>query len=160
MAGGGGPPVPEGKGGKKSVDFQINLIPFIDLLSVLIAFLLMTSVWTQISKIEVRQAPNMPSDEPPEEEPEEKLNLTVVIKDSGYTVSKKKAVVKEIAKQGELYDQEGLAEVLKQVTAEHPSNREVTVTSEDKVPYKELIGVMDLLIDYKLDAISVSGVDT
>ena len=64
MAGGGGPPVPEGGGGKKSVDFQLNLIPFIDLLSVLISFLLMTSVWTQVAKIDVRQSPNLPSDEP------------------------------------------------------------------------------------------------
>ena len=159
MAGGGGPPVPEGSGGKKPVDFQLNLIPFIDLLSVLISFLLMTSVWTQTARIEVRQAPNLPSDEPPEQE-EEKLNLTVIIKGSGYTVQKKNAVVKEIEKQGEDYDTETLGEVLKQVVAEHPSNNEVTVTSEDKVPYQELISVMDLCLDFKLDAISVSGVDT
>lgn len=159
MAGGGGPPVPEGTGGKKAVDFQLNLIPFIDLLSVLISFLLMTSVWTQTARIEVRQSPNLPSDEPPEQE-EEKLNLTVIIKGSGYTVQKKNAVVKEIEKQGEDYDTETLSEVLKQVVAEHPSNNEVTVTSEDKIPYQELISVMDLCLDYKLDAISVSGVDT
>jgi biopolymer transport protein ExbD len=159
MAGGGGPPVPEGAGGKKAVDFQLNLIPFIDLLSVLISFLLMTSVWTQTARIEVRQSPNLPSDEPPEQE-EEKLNLTVIIKGTGYTVQKKNAVVKEIEKQGEDYDTETLTEVLKQVVAEHPSNNEVTVTSEDKVPYQELISVMDLCLDFELDAISVSGVDT
>ena len=55
---GGGAPVPEGGGGKKPVDFQINLIPCIDLLSVLISFLLMTSVWTQIAKIDVKQKPS------------------------------------------------------------------------------------------------------
>jgi len=159
MAGGGGPPVPEGGGGKKSVDFQLNLIPFIDLLSVLISFLLMTSVWTQTARIEVRQSPNLPSDEPPEEQ-EEKLDLTVIIKGTGYTVQKKNAVVKEIEKQGEDYDTETLSEVLKQVVAEHPSNSEITVTSEDKVPYQELISVMDLCLDYELDAISVAGVDT
>ena len=70
MAGGGGQPTPQ-VGGKKSVDFQINMIPMIDLLSVLISFLLMTSVWTQIAKIDVKQSPNLPSDEPvppPDEE--------------------------------------------------------------------------------------------
>jgi len=49
---------------------------------------------------------------------------------------------------------------LKQVVAEHPSNSEITVTSEDKVPFQELISVMDLCLDYELDAISVAGVDT
>jgi biopolymer transport protein ExbD len=51
---GGGAPQPTSAGGKKSVDFQINLIPMIDLLSVLISFLLMTFVWTQIVKIDVK----------------------------------------------------------------------------------------------------------
>jgi biopolymer transport protein ExbD len=159
MAGGGGTPVPSGGGGKKSVDFQLNLIPCIDLLSVLISFLLMTSVWTQVAKIDVRQTPNMPSDEPTPPD-EEKLNLTVLIKGSGYTVSKKGAVVKEIEKKGDTYDSTTLGEALKQVAAEHPDNHDVTVTSEDKVPYQELITVMDLCLIHKLDGISVAGVDS
>ncbi|MBK6683666.1 MAG: biopolymer transporter ExbD [Deltaproteobacteria bacterium] len=160
MAGGGGAPVPSGGGGKKTVDFQLNLVPFIDLLSVLISFLLMTSVWTQVAKIDVKQTPNMPSEDsqPPDET--EKLNLTVLIKATGYTVSKKGAVVKEIEKKGDAYDSTTLAEALKQVVTEHPDNHDVTVTSEDKVPYQELITVMDLCLGHKLDGISVAGVDS
>ena len=157
MAGGGGPT--PAANGKKSVDFQLNMIPFIDLLSVLISFLLMTSVWTQVAKIDVKQSPNLPSDEPTPPPEEEKLNLTVLIKGSGYTVTKKGAVVKEIEKKGEEYDATTLGELLKQVRAEHPDNEDVNVTSEDKVPYKELITVMDLCLKHKLTGISVAGVD-
>jgi biopolymer transport protein ExbD len=157
---GGGAPQPASGGGKKSVDFQLNMIPFIDLLSVLISFLLMTSVWTQVAKIDVKQSPNLPSDEPTPPPEEEKLNLTVLIKGSGYTVTKKGAVVKEIEKKGEEYDSTTLSEILKQVRAEHPDNEDVNVTSEDKVPYKELITVMDLCLKHKLTGISVAGVDT
>lgn len=161
MAGGGGPPVPEGQGGKKVVDFQLNLIPFIDLLSVLISFLLMTSVWTQVAKIDVKQSPNQISDEPPpEQNPEEKLNLTVLVKASGYAVMKKGAVVKEIEKKGEEYDSVTLAEALKTARAEHPENDEIIVTCEDKVPYQELITVMDIALEHSLTGISVQGVDT
>lgn len=156
---GGGAPQPTSSGGKKSVDFQINLVPMIDLLSVLISFLLMTSVWTQIAKIDVKQSPNLPSDEPTPPPEEEKLNLTVLIKASGYTVTKKGAVVKEIEKKGEDYDSTTLSEILKQLRAEHPENEDVQVTSEDKVPYKELITVMDLCLKHKLTGISVAGVD-
>jgi biopolymer transport protein TolR len=155
---GGAAPTPSA-GGKKSVDFQLNMIPFIDLLSVLISFLLMTSVWTQIAKIDVKQSPNLPSDEPTPPPEEEKLNLTVLIKGSGYTVTKKGAVVKEIEKKGDEYDSTTLSELLKQVRAEHPDNEDVNVTSEDKVPYKELITVMDLCLKHKLTGISVAGVD-
>ena len=48
MAGGG--PAPEsGKKGKKALDATLNLVPFIDLLSCCISFLLITAVWTQIA---------------------------------------------------------------------------------------------------------------
>lgn len=158
MAGGGGPPIPEGSGGKKTVDFQLNLIPFIDLLSVLISFLLMTSVWTQIERIDVQQKPTVPSDEPPETPPEEQLNLTVLIKSTGYTVTTKGKVVREIEKKGDAWDSEALNEALKSVAAEHPENHDVTLTSEDSVPYEQLIQVMDLCLTHALDGISVSGV--
>lgn len=158
MAGGGAMPTAS-SGGKKTVDFQLNLIPMIDLLSVLISFLLMTAVWTQVARIDVKQQPNLPSDEPTPPPEEEKINLTVLIKASGYTVTKKGTVVKEIEKKGEEYDSKALNEVLKSVAAEHPDNHEVTVTSEDKVPYQELITVMDLCLTHKLDGISVAGVD-
>lgn len=155
---GGGAPVPEGGGGKKPVDFQINLIPCIDLLSVLISFLLMTSVWTQIAKIDVKQKPNAPSDEPPEDK-EEQLNLTVFVKANGYTVTKKNVVVKEIEKRGDDWDSTTLSETLKGVAAEHPENHDVTVKAEDNVPYQELITVMDICLVHKLEGISVAGVD-
>jgi biopolymer transport protein TolR len=45
-----------GSGGKKSLDAEINLVPFIDLLSMCICFLLMTAVWTQLASVQVKQA--------------------------------------------------------------------------------------------------------
>ena len=41
---GGAAPTPTGKGGKKALDAALNLVPFIDLLSCCISFLLITAV--------------------------------------------------------------------------------------------------------------------
>lgn len=41
---------------KKHLDFEINLIPCIDLLSVCICFLLLTAVWMNIGSLNVKQA--------------------------------------------------------------------------------------------------------
>lgn len=38
------------------LDFELNLIPFIDLLSTCICFLLLTAVWVQIGSMDVKQA--------------------------------------------------------------------------------------------------------
>lgn len=43
-------------GGRRSLDAEINLVPFIDLLSVCICFLLMTAVWVQLSTVQVKQS--------------------------------------------------------------------------------------------------------
>lgn len=44
------------RGGRKSLDAEINLVPFIDLLSMCICFLLMTAVWMQIGALQIKQS--------------------------------------------------------------------------------------------------------
>ena len=41
-----------GKGGRRTLDTEINMIPMIDLLMVTISFLLITAVWVQSSRID------------------------------------------------------------------------------------------------------------
>lgn len=41
---------------KKHLDFELNLVPFIDLLSVCICFLLLTAVWLNVGSMNVKQA--------------------------------------------------------------------------------------------------------
>lgn len=43
-----------GKGGRRSLDSELNMIPMIDLLMVTISFLLITAVWTQMGRVEAR----------------------------------------------------------------------------------------------------------
>ncbi|HEY0193197.1 MAG TPA: biopolymer transporter ExbD [Kofleriaceae bacterium] len=45
-----------GTGDKKSVNVELNIVPFIDLMSCLTAFLLVTAVWVNIAQLEIRPA--------------------------------------------------------------------------------------------------------
>jgi biopolymer transport protein ExbD len=45
-----------GTDGKKSVNVELNIVPFIDLMSCLTAFLLVTAVWVNIARLEIRPA--------------------------------------------------------------------------------------------------------
>ena len=65
---GGAAPEPSGKGGKKSMDAHVNLVPYIDLLMTIMTFLVMTAVWTQIATLEVQ---NSAGGQPPETQEEE-----------------------------------------------------------------------------------------
>lgn len=42
-------------GRRKSLDAELNLVPFIDLLSMCICFLLMTAIWIQVASVQVKQ---------------------------------------------------------------------------------------------------------
>jgi hypothetical protein len=45
----------DGKGRRKAVDADLNLVPYIDLLTCMVAFLLITAVWSQLARLSVAQ---------------------------------------------------------------------------------------------------------
>lgn len=70
-------------GGKKSLVAEVNVIPFIDLMSCLISFLLISAVWTQLARINVSQkVPGRANTE--QQPPLVKKDLKVVIDEDGY----------------------------------------------------------------------------
>lgn len=60
---------------RKHLDFEINLIPCIDLLSVCICFLLLTAVWLQVGSLNVKQAIGGQSLKETEKKPELWVNM-------------------------------------------------------------------------------------
>lgn len=66
------------KGGKKALDAQINLVPFIDLMAVTISFLIMTAVWTQIGRLQVSNSGGPASEE---QQDDKTVPVTLLITD-------------------------------------------------------------------------------
>jgi biopolymer transport protein ExbD len=67
-----------GKGGRKSLDSEINMIPMIDLLMVTISFLLITAVWSSMKRINADAqvpGPPRPDQEVEKQEPEKQLHI-------------------------------------------------------------------------------------
>jgi biopolymer transport protein ExbD len=67
-----------GKGGRKALDSDINMIPMIDLLMVTISFLLITAVWTSMARINADAqvpGPPRPDQEVEKQEPEKQLHI-------------------------------------------------------------------------------------
>lgn len=152
---GGGTTTPSESGGRRSVDHALNMVPFIDLLSVLITFLLMTSVWSQVAKIETQTTEASSSG--PEAPADPGLELTVQIGAQGYSVLTERTLQRTVDKRGGEFDVEGLREVLRAIQALHPTNKALVVATDDGTAYREVIRVMDLALEQKLSALSVAG---
>src|SRR5881275_820281 len=79
----GASPHPAVHGGKKALDAELNLVPFIDLLSCCISFLLITAVWTQIAGLQVSS-----SGGPPEPQTkQETIDVRLLLSDKGYQLT-------------------------------------------------------------------------
>src|SRR5437763_6002191 len=96
-----------GKGGKKALDAELNLVPFIDLLSCCISFLLITAVWTQIAGLQVASSGG------PEQQQKETqtIDVKLTLSDKGYGLTMAGGnidIPKINGKEGPEYDKKAL----------------------------------------------------
>jgi biopolymer transport protein ExbD len=62
-----------GHGGRRSVNQELPLVPFIDFLLCLVMFLLVTAVWSQMARLNAdAQVPGPPNEQPVEEQKKDK----------------------------------------------------------------------------------------
>lgn len=145
-----------GHGGKKSVDQEIPLVPFIDLLLCCVMFLLVTAVWNQLARLNAsQQQPGQPQaqDQPP---PEERLKLILQVQASGYTLASSNGDSISIPKNGDSYDQEELLTKLQERRNLDPNRHDIIVAPEDGVRYEDIIHAMDLAVGEGFTAISLN----
>jgi len=151
---GGAAPAPTGKGGKKALDAAINLVPFIDLLSCCISFLIITAVWTQLARMNVTQkgqgAAGSETDTPPT------VQLSVLINKDGYSFAKSTGENTDIPMKGDDYDYARLADVLKDAKAQYPDKNDIQVKANDAVIYNKVIHTMDIILSAKFPDVSLS----
>jgi len=138
----GGVSAPEG-GGKRALDFELNLVPFIDLLSCCISFLLITAAWSQLARIETNQKVDPPGASKPN--PAERTRVDVQIDAAGFKLLVPGDDIPiSIPRIGAQYDWKKLEVRLRAVREAKPSIRQSVVAGMDMVPYKEIIRAMDV----------------
>jgi biopolymer transport protein ExbD len=154
MGGGGGGAAPA-KGGKKSVDAAINLVPFIDLLSCCISFLIITAVWTQLARMNVTQkGPAAQGSET--EQKTDQVKLTISVNKDGYDFSKSTGENTNIPLKGEDYDWVKLADVLKDAKQAYPDKNDIEIKADDEVIYNKVIHTMDIAVSARFPDVSLS----
>jgi biopolymer transport protein ExbD len=135
----GAAPVQANTRGKKSLDLELNLVPFIDLLSCLISFLLITAVWTRVSAVPAQSTGNLAG------ALSETHPVRVSITSSGYTLAKGAApvLIPKSMRDGHLtFDTTALTVAMRKID-HSPTDRAVTIASEDGVAYEDLAVTMD-----------------
>ncbi len=134
-----------GKGRGRKMNFELNLVPFIDLLSVQITFLLATAVWVEISSLPVDQALSDPNAEPPPpQDPPPPPPLTIHVRSDGVWVGRKLEEGKNLTLSGEEYDWEALDREVMADRRAYPAEDQVIIVTDDGVEYKHFIEALDV----------------
>jgi biopolymer transport protein TolR len=144
-----------GKSNRKQLNAELNLVPYIDLLTCMVSFLLITAAWTQLARLSANQKGQGQAGE--ETPPTQPLNIVVVVTQEAFNL----VVGTEqtpIPKKGDQYDFTKLGEELKKVKEAHPEKNDVKVASEDQIKFDTLVKTMDAALNSRFPDISL--VDT
>lgn len=132
---------------KKHLDFELNLIPFIDLLSTCICFLLITAVWMQIGSMNVKQAVGGQSAAETDKKPiawifmELDGSVVVDVRDSALVPGNlRKAKIQGQAGKPDLDAVNKLATNLRSV---EPGLRTALIQPKSQTNYEDIIDLMD-----------------
>lgn len=151
----------EDKNGR-SPNIELNLVPIIDLMSVLITFLLITAVWTQISMIQLGSSiyGKKTDDRPlPPQTPQADIPLRLDVKEFGFRVVIG-AETYSIPKATDGYNLAALMERLKAIKERYPEKVDGVITVDEVLPYENLITGMDTMIQSGFKSISVSTAES
>ena len=147
---------------KRSLDVSINLVPFIDLMSSLICFLIMTAVWNQVDRLTVTQSGG-PSNSEQQQEENKTLPLNLQIGENGFLVTTGVSTY-EVAKGGGDYvychrgdpskdivdediakcEEDSLVGALRKAKSAASDQQNITVQCGNAVPYRVLVRVVDV----------------
>ncbi len=144
------------KGGKRPLDAAINLVPFIDLMAVMISFLIMTAVWNQAGRLQVSQAGGGGA-ESTAKEPD--LSVTLQVSTERLSLTIGGSVLEPIAVHRDLkgrLDVAKLQEQLRELKLSRPDHESITLQADDAVRYEDLVRIIDACLGGGLPSVQVS----
>jgi biopolymer transport protein ExbD len=140
-----------GGGGRRRLDLDIPLVPFLDLLLCCLMFLLVTAVWNQLARIETSQRlPGRSTDAHVNET--ERIRLTLAVRQNGYELASNLGERQWV----DGHDAAALTAALRARRTLGDQRWDLTVTAEDGVAYERLIGALDLALAEGFHAIDVA----
>ena len=139
-------------GGGRDVNVELNIVPFIDLMSCLTAFLLVTAVWINIARLEIKPAGHA-AGEPCLDGDCDNVKLSVLIDTDEIWVGVSRVNdFEKIPRIAAGYDWAKLEDTLKQHKGSAYFNDKTDIevaahsTLEHPIPYQALIATMDIAV--------------
>jgi len=133
---------------KKSSQVELNITAFMNLMVVLVPFLLMTAVFTNISVLDLKLPGMSSSSKPDKKKPDFELQVTVR-KDALDLSDTKGGLIKHIPITKSGYNYVLLNQTLRLIKFKYPEKTNITILSEPYTKYDTLVQLMDTVREFK-----------
>ena len=125
---------------------ELNITAFMNLMVILVPFLLITSVFSHLTVLDL----NLPSSGAASKTKKPKFELQVIIKKNKIILADTRGgLIKQIKNNKNGYNFAYLAKTLKQIKSRFPDKTNATILSSPNVKYETLVSVMDSVRTYK-----------
>ncbi|MBW7930549.1 MAG: biopolymer transporter ExbD [Gammaproteobacteria bacterium] len=133
--------------GRLRGDGELNIVPLIDMMVVLLFFLIFTAVFSRVSILEL----NLPSANAELPVLPQGLQLEVIVQDEFIEVADRHAgMLKHLPRVAAGHDLEGLGDYLRLVKTQYPGQQDASILLAPAISYDVLVQVMDAVRVYEL----------
>jgi len=126
---------------------ELNLVPMIDIFTVLVTFLLMTAVFSRITILEL-ELPSSASTTVATPQ----FRLEVIVRQEGFELTNGTSLIATIPKVDGAYDLKKLGELVLALKRDYPDADDASVLLQPEIEYDHLIQVMDVVRSTELPA--------
>jgi biopolymer transport protein TolR len=146
---------------KKDLNFEINILPILDILSVLICFLLLTAVWVQIGTIDTHQVVGDKGVSSGKNPPsiwismDKNGSVTLSMRDLPKKIDQRN-LESQIPHKNLGINWDSLNTKLQAIRNQWPDLKTGIVRPSPETPYKDVIKLMDQLKHFKFDGVGLS----
>lgn len=122
---------------------DVELTTFLNMLVVLIAFLLVSAVFSRIT-IQELKLPTASAGGPAAKNASD-FTVEVIVRKDRLQIGNGKGVIAQIPNTDNKYDIQQLSELLKKLKGQHSDKQDATLLVEPDIPYEDVIHVMDAI---------------
>ena len=146
------------RGERRKLADNLNLVPFIDLFSTIIIFLLSTAVWDQLASIQANlgQGGGTAQTQPKDLVKKVKQNVKITVTDSAIELFDE-GKTEKIAKQGDAFNLKPLEEFVGKMRGKYADKNDIVIFATDNARYEDLVLVMDQCLSQQFSELVVTG---
>jgi biopolymer transport protein ExbD len=131
---------------RKAPAYEIDVTTFLNLMVVLIPFLLITAVFSQLTIVEL----NLPSSASGPQNDQEGFTPEIIVREAGIEITNGRQIIATIPNSEDEFgeddfDLETLSDYMVELKRTYPQQEAASVLMEAQIPYDYLIQVMDIV---------------